>query len=324
MAVDQSIGIFAGTLRDEFMLAYEAAMEQPPWERIITDIPSDARIEHYPWFAPPPGISLYSGHRRYGRSDTIKYSVENREFSDGFIVNLIDWDDDQVGGYKMQPKIMADRASAWPGRWCMKHLVAGTTRTCYDGSVFFANNDSSRLGTVNNLLTHTAVGSSDSVTSYVIALYTGGRVKPLLWQNRQAPKLDDNSGTKEMSESKELRFWLDMRGNAAYGWPFDAVKLTITNTPNVTDMHAVFTKIQNAFRGFQLPKSLTDDEIEYPHEQVKFSTSNLMLVVSPVLENVTRNALNETLVAQQIGSNTVAVNNVLQGWADFMVTNYLA
>ena len=89
-------------------------------------------------------------------------------------------------------------------------------------------------------------------------------------------------------------------------------------------VHAVFQKIENAFRGFQLPKALLDDEIEYPHEQTEFATGNLLLVVSPAIGNPVRHALNDQFIAGKIGSTAVGGNNNLfSGWASHMVTNYL-
>src|SRR5262245_51263295 len=107
MPVDQKVGIFTDALRSEFINSYAGVIEPAPWEKWTTKVPSTARIEHYVWMTPSPGVALYAGHRRYGKLDAVRYSVENKEFDAAFDVLLRDIEDDQVGGYMMKPRELA-------------------------------------------------------------------------------------------------------------------------------------------------------------------------------------------------------------------------
>ena len=150
MSLDQKVSLFTTKLRNEFAIAYGATAEPAQWEGFTTKVPSDARIEHYTWMTPSPGLQQYAGHRRFGKIDAVKYSVENVEFDAAFQVLLRDIEDDQTGGYMLKPKELAERAKLFPGRWVIKHLAAGKTRTCFDGTAMFA--DSHTIGTGDNLL----------------------------------------------------------------------------------------------------------------------------------------------------------------------------
>lgn len=322
MAVDQKVGIFTTRMRSEFLRAFKATAEPAPYERYTQVIPSDARIEHYTWMSPSPGLALYQGHRRYGKVEPIRYSVSNKEFDAAFSVLLRDVEDDQTGGYDLKPKELADRARLFPGRWVLKQLALGTTNLCFDGTAFFAN--SHTIGSGDNLLTQTATGNSDGLTYKMVALHHGGALKPLIWQNRKPPKFRTNAGTPQSDEAKEIRYWIDMEGEGAYGYWWDAIHLTFTNLPNVADIHTALGSITTAFRGFTLPKSLTSEDGEYIHEQTQFSTENLTLVVAPAIERVVYQALNAEWIPVTIGATTVSNTNLYRGYAEVVATNFLA
>lgn len=319
MSVNSKVDIFTTAMRSEFQVAFQATAEPLPWERFTEVVPSTARIEHYTWMSPSPGLSQYQGHRRYGKIDTVRYSVENKEFDAAFEVLLRDIDDDQTGGYMKKPKELAERAKKFPGRWAVKHLAAGETRKCFDDSYFFA--DSHQIGTGDNLLAKTCVNGAGSYN--LAALYLGGSLKPLLWQNRKGPDFQTNSGTPQSYENKIVRYWIDMEGEAAYGYWWDAIWVNITGTPTVTEMHEIYSDIEVAFRGFQLPKALTSDDGEYIHEQVEFNHDNLLLVGSTGLSELLRQSLNQDWVPQSIGSTVVATTNRFNGWASHLVSAFM-
>lgn len=322
MAVDQRVSIFTQAMRTEFVNSY-AALEAKiaPWEKFTEIIPSTARIEHYPWIAPTPGMAQYAGHRRFGKLDTVKYSVENKEFDSSFQVLLRDIEDDQVGGYMKKPAEMAGEARDFPGEWVLAHLAAGGSRACFDGTNFFA--DSHSIGTGDNNLTKNCA-SNDGASLKLIALYHGGPLKPLLWQSRKPPRLNDNAGSKESERAKMIDYWVDMEGEAAYGYWWDAVLVTITDTPNIEEMGELFNQIEVAFRSFAKPKAHGTDSTKYPHEQTVFSESNLHVIGSASLSGLLRQALGQDLVPQApTANNSVATTNLWKGWASYSISNRL-
>ncbi len=321
MAADSRVSIFTTAMKSQFINAYMATAAPAPWEQITEVIPSDARIEHYTWMSPTPGLSRYVGHRRYGKVSTIRYSVENLEFDSSFEVLLRDVEDDQVGGYKRKPAELAERAKKFPGRWALQHLAAGESRACFDGSSFHAN--SHTIGTGDNLLTGTGTLNSDGFTYKMIAMYTGGGLKPLLWQQRKSPNFQTNAGSPQSYESKVLRYFIDLEGEAAYGYWWDSVLFKWTSQPTVTEVHTAFAQIQAAFRTFLLPKALDSDDGERIHEQEVFSSANMVYVVSTALEETMNQALNQSWVPQTIGSTTVPTTNRFLGKGAIMVSAFL-
>ncbi len=315
MTLDSRVGIFTTAMRAEFQNAFEASAEPAPYEAFTEIVASTARIENYTWMGPSPGIAEWVGHRRYGHLDAIKYIVENKEFDAAFEVLLRDIEDDQTGGYLRKPKELALRAKLFPGRYVVKNLALGASLSCFDGSSFFAN--SHNIGTGDNTIAYTSSGSSDSATLKLACLYAGGPLKPMLWQNRKPPKFMDTSGTPASSEIKTVKYWIDLEGNFAFGYWHDAILVTITNTPDVSDFQEILRQVMTRFRSFQLPKSASSEDGEYIHEQTRFTGANFQLVGSTALEIIADQSLNQDWVPQNIGSNTVATTNVMKGKATF-------
>lgn len=321
MSVDAKVTIFTNKMRTEFVTAYTATAEPAPWEDFTWVFPSGARIEHYNFMSPTPGLAKYAGHRRYGKIDVVYYRVENKEFDAAFEVLLRDVEDDTTSGYEIKPKELSQRAKLFPGRWVLKQLALGKTLNCYDGGAFIA--DSHAIGTVDNLIAYTSTGSSDSATYKLIALHRGGPLKPLIWQSRKGPRFMTNAGESRSFEAKILRYWIDLEGECAFGYPWDVCWVDITNTPDVNDMHKIFAAVEKQFRTYQLPKSLASEDGEYIHEQTVFSSGNMTFAGSTGLSEVLRQALNEDWAPQTIGSNTVATTNRFKGYAKYVVSAFL-
>jgi phage major head subunit gpT-like protein len=320
VAIDSKVSIFTTAMRTEFVNAYTATAAPAPWEAYTQVVPSSARIEHYTWMTPTPGLSRFQGHRRYGKVSTTRYSVENVEFDSSFQVLLRDIEDDQAGGYALKPKELAERAKKFPGRWTLKKLSQGKTDLCFDGTAMFA--DTHTIGSGDNLLSANNA-SNDAATYKLVALYHGGALKPLLWQNRKGPDFQTDAGSPESKKAKMVSYWIDMEGEAAYGYWWDAVWVDITDTPTVAELHDIFRSIETAFRTFTLPKALVSDDGEYVHEQTVFSSANLTLVGSTGLSELLRQALNQDWVPQNIGSTPVATTNRFKGFASWTVSAFM-
>src|SRR5690349_23443185 len=54
---------------------------------------------------------------------------------------------------------------------------------------------------------------------------------------------------------------------------FRSVGVQITNTPNVAEMHAIYSAIVAAFRTFRMPTTVSTEDGEYVHEQTKFGSN---------------------------------------------------
>jgi phage major head subunit gpT-like protein len=319
-SVDQAVSLFTTALKLEFLQAYEAASTPIQFEKFTTVVPSTTTIEHHPFMGPPPGMSVFTGHRYYAQIAAKLYSVKNETFSNAFQVPLDHILDDQTGGYKIKARELAELAKVYQSIRISQKLGTAKVDLCYDDSPFIG--DTHNLGTVDNLLTFNAA-SNDTLTYKLFALYFGSTLKPMGWQHREGPDFQSNAGDFKSMEERLVKYFCTMRGEAFYGYPWNAVEVDITDTPNLTEMHTIFQNIETAFRGFVLPKSLATDDGQYPHAFTVFSSANLMLVGSVGLAALLRQALN--LEFTPIGGTTItgANSNPFRGWADWTVSPYI-
>jgi phage major head subunit gpT-like protein len=321
MPADNKVGIFSTKMRTEFQKAYQATADPAKYERFTQIIDSTARIEHYTWMSPSPGIARYQGHRRFGKIDVVRYTVENLEFDAAFEVLRRDIEDDQTGGYEIKPRELGERARKFPGRWVLKQAALGTSTACFDGTNFFAN--SHTIGIGDNLMAGTGTGNSDGLSYKMILFHHGGPLKPLIYQNRKPPEFRTDAGSPGSDLAKMVRYWIDMEGQMAFGYWWDAIHWTWTNRPNVVDMGDAFRQLIAQFRGYQLPKSLTSEDGEYIHEQTDFSSANLTLAVTPALEQIAKQAVNAEWIPVMVSSTPVANTNLYKGLCEIVATNFL-
>jgi phage major head subunit gpT-like protein len=317
-AINDKVTLFTAAMRNEFMTSYDAFYTNNtmvPWQGFVTTIPSTARVEHYPFLSPPPRLRRWMGKRNYTAPGWTKYKVENIEFSAEEKVYIRDIEDDQTGGYKGRMQMMAQDAMNHPGREAMKLLR--DNGTCFDGSNFFA--DSHTIGTGDNNLTFDAA-SNDGATHTVVSLLKVGSVKPVIWQQRKDKGLNDNSGTKESEEAKEIRYWYDYEGAAAFGYWWTAVKTTVTDTPTVNEVETILKNIEAAFRGFKLDKADAADDDWWPHEQLVFGLDTICHVVNPAIENVFRTVLTTENI--QAGTSGGTKTNIYRGHGDLLISPY--
>lgn len=313
------VDLFTTAMRAEFVAGYNPpeAVSPGTWQRFTTVLDSRARIEHYAWLAPPPGIQAFAGHRRFARIDVVDYRVENREFDGAFQVPLRDIEDDQTGGYLLKARQLGEKARQFPGRAVLRTLAQGRTLTCFDGSPFFAT--SHNLGLGSNLLEYTAA-SGDGQRHQVIWLVHRGPVLPLIWQNRKPFVLRDNADSRDALLHKVISFWVDGEGAAAFGYWWDAVCIRILHTPTPAELIHALMQAETELRSFRLPAPLAGEEPEYVHEQLALSPSTCTLVCSTALAPKLRQILVQDTVPDGSGN---LVGNPYRGAAELLVSAFL-
>jgi phage major head subunit gpT-like protein len=326
-------------LRSEFWESWNQVAKPAQWEEVTTILPSTTSIENYLNANPVPGFQLWQGMRNYGQLSTFVFQVKNQTFHADFLATLEDVDDDQTGLLMQQPKFLVEKAKLFPGRMVDKLLgraigavlpqtgpQIGLT-IAFDGLPFFSNRTASTtnaFGVGNNLIDYTSTGSGDGLTYNLVALYYASPVlKPLCWQHRAGPDFETNSGSPMSKEQRVVSWWCDLRGAPFFGYWFNAVGVNITNTPNVADMHAIYSAINAAFRTFQYPKIVATEDGEYVHEQTVFDSSNLCIVASTYLSEQVRQSIMKDLIPQNIGNNTVATENTFKGYAKWYVSRFM-
>jgi phage major head subunit gpT-like protein len=317
-----NVGAFTTNLRTEFMSAMAARrpVTPAPWEAFTTKVTSTGRAENHGWMSPPPRLAPWIGSRRYANVDISKYELENRSYDASFFVPTDDIKDiqlaDGAGGYRLHAQAMADDALEFPGREVIRKLSVGATDLGFDGTAFFA--DAHTIGTGDNLMTADNAGN-DGVTHKIIALYHGSPFKPALWQEREIGGLNDDAGTKESEKEKKVHFWVDLRGAAGYGFWWDAILMTITDTPTLAELDAILGSMLARFRSFYLEKADAGDDAMYMHEQTVFGTSNLTFLVNPLLGDM----MGRLMTVDTVTLGSTPTTNFRKGLANVIVTSRL-
>lgn len=314
MPANNIVNLFTAAMQSKFINAFEATAEVAPIEKALETLPSTARIENYAWLSPTPAIAQYKGHRRFGNIGGVNYRVENLEYDASFEVLMRDIEDDQVGGYMKKPAELAEKAKKFPNRLALSAIA--NNGTCFDGTAFFA--DTHTIGSGDNNLSKDCA-SNDGVTHYLYALVVNKAIKPLVYQDRKPPRMETDADTKEALKTKVARYWVDMEGAIAYGHWWDAVKVTITDTPTVTEVQSIFADIETALRGFTLPKNLTADSSEYPNEQLEFNANNVLFCCSTKIANLVRTVLQSDTIV----NSSAAVTNIYKGFGSLCVSALL-
>lgn len=326
----QQLSVYTARFKSEFWKAWHAVSEPAPWEAFTSVLPSTARIEHYPYFTPIPQVSLWQGYRNYGTVSGAVYSLQNFPYHTEFQTTLEDWEDEQTGALQMKPKELVEKCKLFPGRQTLISLAAGGSTPAFDQQNFFAARTTAGFGSGTNTIAYTSV-SNDSTTHTLYALYFGREtLKPLIWQNRSGPELRTIAGTPQSYESRQIRWWCDLRGGYGFGYWWDAVKVSITGTPSVIDMLQIFQLIDTKFRTFTLPVTQTNEQPEYIHEQTVFSDKNLYMMGSAKLYQPLRQAIGMPIVPQYIKAGqsssldqTVPTANLYHQYARFGVSAIL-
>jgi phage major head subunit gpT-like protein len=314
MSLANKVSVFTTSVKSEFMTAYEAIAVPAQYLKYTTVFPSTGRFENYPFLSPVPGVGQYRGHRRVARLQEYLYTLVNLEYDSSFEILLRDIKDDQTGGYMIKARELAQHFQAWPGRAVLANALAKSQSTpCFDGSNYIAH--SHTFGTGDNLMTGTAA-ASDGNAHNIFALVTTAPVKPLIWQQRMDPDLQNDIDSPQSKWAKIGRFWADMEGAAGFGRWHDAILMSFANTPTITELQTALGQIENRFRTFSLPIALDQDPIEYIHEQLVFSVETITFVVSSGLGNLFRQVLHQDTIIQGGGP----VTNIYKGFGDLVVS----
>lgn len=313
MALFDRIDLYTQALNTAFMRSYEAIAEPAPIEVAMTVVPSKGRVENYPWLNPPPLMHQWKGYRQYAKLGETNYRVPNLTYTAEFECLKEDLDDDQIDGFKLQAAAMAKGAKEWQGIQCLQTLAAGQTTKCFDDSNFFAS--SHNVGSGNNIVTGTAAASDGVTHAMACLIIKNTMVKPLLWQNREAPSFQTDAGSLEADKIRKVKWWSDLRGAAAFGFWFDAILVKFSNTPTVAEIQTTLGSVNAAFRTFTYPKNLPSDVNQYIHGQTKFDDKSLVIVCSTKLEHIVRQALTLSLIAQ--------TENYWKGFAQLICSGYL-
>lgn len=312
MAVD--VTSFSAMARAEFMNGKMAADGKPfpaKYEPFTTVMPSTTKVETHTYMSNLPRLAEFKGYSQAVRLMDKTYTVANKTFRIGPItVRKEDLDDDQIGGYLRSVQALPDRGKKDIGHRVLAHLAAGTSNLCFDGSAFFAN--SHTFGTGDNLDTAN-FASNDGDTHYLIALITdNAAIKPVMFQDREGlSELMTDADSPQGMKLREFEYWADCRFGLAYGFWWDALHVTITDTPTVEEVQTtLIPQIIDRFRTFTLPKGRDADDALYVHEGWEPTAENFFLLTNLSLAERVKSAVRSDRVVTTGGQRLNEYQNV--------------
>ena len=306
MAID--VSAFSALARSEFMqgkLAAENRVMPATHDPFVTRLSSTVRVETHTYMSNLPRLREFKGYSPGTRLTSTPYTVENKEYRIGPVtVRQTDLDDDQIGGYMLSVKGLPEQGKKDIGFRILDKLADGTTDTCFDATTFFAN--SHTVGSGDNLITANNA-SNDAVTHYMIGLVlTNPTIKPMIFQDRESlATLQDDTADALSKKLKEFEFWADCRFGLAYGFWWDGVHMTITDTPTLTEAADHIEDIVTQFRTFTLPKGADVDDAMYAHEGWVPEKSNFYILCNMSMGELLSTLSTESLVAAGTSGNTI-------------------
>jgi phage major head subunit gpT-like protein len=299
----------------------ESRVGPAEYDQFLTTMPSTVKVETHSFMSTLPRLTEFKGYSPAIRLTNSEYQVKNIPYRMGPVtVQKDDLDDDQAGGYLRAIQALPAAGQRDIGFKILSHLAAGTasTSTGFDGSVFFAN--SHVVGSGDNLDTFNAA-SNDGQTHKIIFMRTDNPfVKPVFMQEREPlGGLLTDADTPQGLKQKEFEYWADTRFGLGYGYWWDAIHMTITDTPTTAECYEIIRQAINLFRTFQLPKGRDSDDPLYVHEGWVPSADNFVMLCNMGLSEILDNALT---ISQYIAS-TGNVDNVYKGKARLIPTSAL-
>lgn len=190
------------------------------YSQVATMVNSTTGKEEYGWLGKIPGMREWLGDRVVHGIQNHGYEIKNKDFELTVSVGRNDIEDDNLGVYSPLFTELGRSAGAHPDELVFSLLLAGFSTTCYDDQYFF-DTDHPVLDADGNTV---SVANTDGGAGEPWFLVDDSRaVKPIIYQQRQAPKFValDNPDDPNVFKRKEFVYGVDYRGNVGFGfWQF--------------------------------------------------------------------------------------------------------
>ncbi|OVZ27773.1 head protein [Pseudomonas aeruginosa] len=140
------------TLFTDLRAEYDAAFAASPsvWEKIAMKIPSNSGDNLYIWLKGFPKMRRWIGAKHVKNIEAENYQLINEDFEATISVLRKHVEDDKVGIYMPQSKMMGFAASQLPDELVFEAVNNGFTARCHDGRYFFDTDHSVGGQSVSN------------------------------------------------------------------------------------------------------------------------------------------------------------------------------
>jgi len=210
-----------GDLNTTYSAAFRKGLDIAPTNLsapFTMEVPSQGPVNKYPFLGAFRGFREWVGPRIFNQLQSYSYVIENKLWEDGFEMNRVEIEDDQVGLYSTIAQELGVEAQKQRDQVIFDLIINGGTTVCYDGQPFFDTAHPVGTTTFSNDL-----GGAAEAWYLFDASRT---VKPLIFQNRLPPEFTAKTSSNDESVFLEdiFRWGARIRNNAGFGIPQTAVR----------------------------------------------------------------------------------------------------
>ncbi|MDP2373163.1 Mu-like prophage major head subunit gpT family protein [Reyranella sp.] len=205
------------SLRTSFRTEFNAGITAAParYGPITTTVGSSTKVETYGFLGDFPVFRKWVGEKRIRSMAEKAYQLANDSFEATLGIHKDKINDDNLGLYAPLVKGWGGDAGALADRLAFEALAAGHQRPCFDGQNFFDTDHP--MGPDDDATSN--MSGNDAVAPWYL-LDCSKPLKPILYQNRQAPTfaMVTNPADSHVFKTGEYLMGAEARGAAGFTW----------------------------------------------------------------------------------------------------------
>lgn len=240
-------------LRTSYNALFKAgnAKGTPVGKRLATSVLSSTKIETFGFLGDLPQFRKWVGEKRIKALEEKAYQLVNDPYEATGGIHKHQIADDNLGIYPAMFEGWGLEAAMWPDRLLFAALAQGHLRACFDNQNFF---DSDHPTYHDDGSTYSNIDTTGAVNPWYL-LDCSKPLKPLIWQEREAPhfRMITDPDDSEVAKTGIFGAYAEARGAAGYTMPFLGFRSTATlNAANFVaarDAMAAFTDDNGDPRG---------------------------------------------------------------------------
>lgn len=236
------------TLLNNFKALYIRGLQKSgDWSKVATEIKSSGSGNIYSWLGAFPMLKKWTGDRVIENMKNSDYTLKNDSYEATVGVKRADIEDDNLGIYGPMFEQMGESANEHIDINVFALLLNGFTALCYDGKPFFAKDHpiySKEDGTGTASTFSNIVNDTGTNKAAWFLLDTRKVIKPLIYQNRQAARLQavTNPANDTVFMKDEFLYGVDAR--RAFGYSFPQLAVACRDTLNETNFNAAYSMLE--------------------------------------------------------------------------------
>lgn len=234
-------------LRTGFKALFQKGLglAKPKSDVFTTEVASTTKVETYGFLGDMPIFRKWVGEKRWKSIKEKAYQLINDAYESSIGIHKHKIQDDNLGLYGPIIQGWGEESGALKDRLCFDALANGHQRPCFDGQNFFDDEHPVGNGVKSNI-------SADGGQPAWFLLVCSKALKPILYQNREAPHFEMITDPKSDHVIKTGEFLASGEARGAAGYTYWQLAYRSTQPLNKANYEAAKLAI----------RSLTNDEGE--------------------------------------------------------------